>query len=155
MLKEEIIQNLNVSLKSGQKDKISVLRQLLAAILNKEKEKRFKNKEEKDARLTDQEVMEVISSEAKKRRESILEFEKGKREDLAEKEKKELEILKDYLPEQLPEQEVRKIIEKAIKKSGAKELKDMGKVMAELMPEIKGKADGALVSGIVKEMLSL
>jgi len=152
-LKEKIRLNLNSALKEKRTLEVLVLRQLLAAILNKEKEKRFKAKEERDIQLTDEEVIEVISSEAKKRRESIFEFEKGKRQDLVEKEKKELEILEKYLPEQLPEEEIRKLIKEAIEKTDAKEIKDMGKVMAELMPKIKGKADGTLVSKIVKESL--
>lgn len=165
-LKEKIRLNLNSALKEKRTLEVLVLRQLLAAILNKEKEKRFKAKEEKDIQLTDEEVIEVISSEAKKRRESIVEFEKGKRQDLVEKEKKELEILEKYLPEQLPEEEIRKLIKEAIEKTDAKEIKDYnpsttrqgkniyGKVMAELMPKIKGKADGTLVSKIVKEFLT-
>jgi len=141
----------------------SVLRMLLSAILNKEKEKRYKlSKEkselteeelEKGSQLTDEEVIEVISSEVKKRKESILEFEKGEREDLVEKEKKELDILQKYLPEQLSEEEIKKLAREAIDKTGAKEIKDMGRAMAELMPSVKGKAEGALVSKIVKELL--
>jgi uncharacterized protein YqeY len=73
---------------------------------------------------------------------------------LAEKEKKEIEVLKKYLPEQLSGEEIKKIAEEAIKKTEAKEMKDMGKVMAELMPQVKGRADGATVSKIVKELLS-
>jgi len=152
-LKEKIKLNLNSSLREKKTLAVSVLRQLLAAILNKEKEKRFKTKEEKDVQLTDEEVIEVISSEVKKRRESILEFEKGKRQDLVEKEKKELEILEKYLPEQLSEEEIRKLTKEAIEKTDAREIKNMGKVMAELMPKIKGRAEGALVSKIVKELL--
>jgi len=152
-LKEKIKLNLNSSLKEKKTLAVSVLRQLLAAILNKEKEKRFKTKEEKDVQLTDEEVIEVISSEVKKRRESILEFEKGKRQDLVEKEKKELEILEKYLPEQLSEEEIRKLTKEAIEKTDAREIKNMGKVMAELMPKVKGRAEGALVSKIVKELL--
>jgi len=152
-LKEKIKLNLNSSLREKKTLAVSVLRQLLAAILNKEKEKRFKTKEEKDVQLTDEELIEVISSEVKKRRESILEFEKGKRQDLVEKEKKELEILEKYLPEQLSEEEIRKLTKEAIEKTDAREIKNMGKVMAELMPKIKGRAEGALVSKIVKELL--
>jgi hypothetical protein len=132
--------------------------------LNKEKEKRYKvyqvntNIAEKElndkSHLADEEIMEVISSEIKKRREAVLEFEKGKRQDLAEKEKKEMEILKSYLPEQMSEEEIRKLVKDIINMVGAKEQKDMGKVMAQLMPKVKGKADGSLVSGIVKELLS-
>ncbi|PIV45127.1 MAG: hypothetical protein COS25_01435, partial [Candidatus Nealsonbacteria bacterium CG02_land_8_20_14_3_00_37_10] len=151
--KEKIKQDLNTALKGRKELEVSVLRQLLAAILNKEKEKRFKIKEEKDVQLTDEETMEVISSEAKKRRESIVEFGKGKRQDLVEKEKKELEILEKYLPsqilqnktwegepEQLSEEEIKTLVKVAIEKVGAKEMKDLGKVMQELIPQVKGKA---------------
>ncbi|GAH84058.1 unnamed protein product, partial [marine sediment metagenome] len=92
--------------------------------------------------LTDEEVIEVISSEVKKRKEAILEFEKGERKDLVEKEKKETEVLKKYLPEQLSEQEIKKLVKVAIETVEAQNLKDMGKVMAELIPQVKGKAEG-------------
>lgn len=163
MLKEKIQQDLNSTLKAKRELEVSVLRLLTAAIFNKEKEKRYKlSKEkpeltaqelEKESALSDEEIIEVISSEIKKRKEAIVEFERGKREDLAKKEKTEKEILERYLPEQLSEEEIKKIAKKAIKKVGAKEIKDMGKVMGELMPEVKGKADGTLVSKIVKESL--
>src|SRR4030042_4185633 len=113
-LKEKIQSELNLSIKGNKPLAVSVFRQLLAAFLNKEKEKRFKSKEEKEALLTDEEAMEVIASEAKKRKESIVEFEKGNRKDLADKEKEELAVLMEYLPEQMSEQELRKIIQEAI-----------------------------------------
>ena len=163
-LKEKIKEDLKNSLKKGEDLVVSVLRMLLAATNNKETEKRTKiwkqkpdsNQEylEKESQLTEEEFIEVISSEVKKRRESVLEFERGKREDLASKERAEIEILQKYLPEQLSEEELRKIIKEAVLKVNAKEVKDMGKVMAELMPKVKGKADGGLVSKIVKEFLS-
>jgi uncharacterized protein YqeY len=109
---------------------------------------------EKQRQLVEEEVLEVISSEIKKRKEAILLFEKGERQELAEKEKREIGILQNYLPEQLPEEELRKLVKEAIEKTGAKEMKDMGKIMAELMPKVKGKADGSLVSKIVKELLT-
>ncbi|OGZ18517.1 MAG: hypothetical protein A2Z68_02715, partial [Candidatus Nealsonbacteria bacterium RBG_13_38_11] len=144
----------NLSIKGNKPLAVSVFRQLLAAFLNKEKEKRFKSKEEKEALLTDEEAMEVIAFEAKKRKESIVEFEKGNRKDLADKEKEELAILSAYLPEQMPEEEIRKLVKEAIEKTGASEMKDMGKVMQELMSQVKGKADGNLVGQIVKEFLA-
>ncbi|MDP3052190.1 MAG: GatB/YqeY domain-containing protein [bacterium] len=162
-LKEKIRQNLYGSIKEKKELEVSVLRQLLAAVLNEEKEKRYKiSKEkpelsgeelEKESQLTDEEIIEVIVFEAKKRKESIELFEKGKREDLAKKEKQELEILQKYLPEQLSEEDLKKLVEEAVEKVGAKEMKDMGKVMQELMPQIKGKADGNTVSKIVRESL--
>jgi len=162
-LKQKIQQDTKLALKEKRERELSTLRMLLSAVINKEKEKRYKiSKEkpdlsgeelEKESQLVDDEVIEVVSSEVKKRKEAILEFEKGKRQDLVEKERRELEILQKYLPEQLSEEEIRELAKEAIDKIGAKELKEMGKVMAELMPKIKGKADGGLVSKIVKELL--
>lgn len=162
-LKERILQDLNIVIKEEKKVETLVLRQLSAAFLNKEKEKRFKLTKEKpdisekdlikESQLTDEEIVEVISFEAKKGKEAILEFEKGERQDLVGKEKKELEILQKYLPEQLSEEEIKKLVKEAIKKVGAQEIKDTGKVMAEMMPQVKGKADGGLVSKTVKELL--
>jgi len=163
MLKEQILQNLNVAVKEKKDTEVLVLRQILATVLNKEKEKRFKKSKEKtglseqelekESILTEEEVLEVVSYEAKKRRESITEFGKGGRNDLVEKEKKELAIIETYLPKQLSEEEIRNLVKEAIEKTGAKEQKDMGRVMAELMPKTKGKADGSLVSRIVKESI--
>lgn len=162
-LKEEIQDDLISALKEKKEIEAGTLRMLNAAVLNKEKEKRAKLAKEKEmtekeliekSQLTDEEMIEVISSEAKKRREAISEFEKGERKDLAEKEKKEMEILKKYLPEQLPEEKIKKLVQEVIEKVGASEIKDIGKVMAELMPQVKGKAEGGLVSKIVKELLT-
>jgi len=163
MLKEKIQQDFKNALKRKQEVETSTLRMLKAAVFNKEKEKRYKlvkekpdleEKElEKESQLTDEEIIEVISSEIKRRKEAILEFEKGKRKDLAKKEKAEMKILQNYLPEQLSEEGIKKLANESIKKVGEKDIKDMGKVMAELMPKIKGRADGSLVSKIVKEVL--
>ena len=162
-LKEIIQGDLNEAIKGKEELRCSVLRMVIAAILNREKEKRYKLTKEKpdlkeselakESQLTDEEVIEVVSSEIKKRRESVAGYEKGGRDELAEKEKKEIEILQKYLPEQLSEEELKKLVQEAIDKVGAKEQKDMGKVMAELMPSVKGKADGSLISKVVKELL--
>jgi hypothetical protein len=162
-LKEKIREDLNEAVKKREALGSSVLRLLLAAILNKEKEKRYKVysadpklKEEelaKKSQLTEEEVTEVIFSEVKKRKESILEFKKGKREDLVQKETKEMELLKKYLPEQLSEEEIKKMAEEIVKKLGAQSLKDIGKVMSELMPKLKGRADGSLAGKVVKDLL--
>jgi uncharacterized protein YqeY len=163
-LKQKIQEDLKSALREKKELELSVLRMLNAAIINKEKEKRYKIVKEgpelaepeleKQSQLVEEEVLEVISSEIKKRKEAILLFEKGERQELAEKEKREIGILQNYLPEQLPEEELRKLVKEAIEKTGAKEMKDMGKIMAELMPKVKGKADGSLVSKIVKELLT-
>ena len=166
-LKQKIQKELGETVKQREKLKVSVLRFLLAALLNKEKEKRLKIAREKEeggekfsekeliekSQLEDEEVIEVISSEIKKVKESILEFEKGGRKDLVEKEKKELEIFKRYLPKQLSEEEIKKIAREVIEKVEAKEIKDFGKVMAELMPRVKGRVEGDEVSKIVKSLL--
>lgn len=164
MLKEEIKTDLKNALKGKRELEVLVLRMVLAAVLNKEKEKRYKISKEKqsldqeelqkESQLTDEEIVEVIFSENKKRKDAIVEFEKGERIDLAEKEKAEIEVLKKYLPEQVSEQEIKELAQKVIKEVGAKELKDMGQVMGALMPKLKGKADGGVISGIVKKLLS-
>jgi len=153
MLKTIIQQDLNSAVKNKEELKSSVLRMFLAALLNKEKEKKFKLKEEKEAQLIDEEIIEAIYSEIKKRKEAKELYFRGGRFDLAEKEEKEVEILQKYLPEQLSEEEIRKLAQEIIKKVGAKEIKDIGKIMSELMPLIKNRADGSIASKIVKELL--
>jgi uncharacterized protein YqeY len=163
-LKEKIEKDFQKALKERKEIEVSTLKLLKAAIFNKEKEKRYKlSKEkpelnsqelEKESFLDDREIQEVILSEIKKRKEAIFEFEKGKREDLVKKEKKEMEVLKRYLPEELSNKEIEKMAREIIEKIGAKEMKDIGKVMKELMPKIKGRAEGALVSKIVKKLLT-
>jgi len=122
--------------------------------LSKEKPELTQQELEKQSLLSDDETLEIVSSDVKRRKESVSEFEKGGRTDLAEKEKREIEILKEYMPEQLSEDEVRDFVKKAIEEVGAQDIKDMGKVMGILMPKLKGKADGTIVSKTVKELLS-
>jgi uncharacterized protein YqeY len=163
-LKEKIQENLKTALKESRELELSVLRMFLNSINNKETEKKTKiwkekpglspEKIKKESELADEEIIDVASSEIKKRKESIDLFEKGGRKELAEKEKKELEILQKYMPAQMPEEEIKKIVAGTIKKSGAKEIKDMGKVMGQITPQLKGKADMTLVSKIVRESLS-
>ena len=154
MLKQEIQNAVIQALKSGDQMSSGTLRMLLASVLTKEKEKKFKEKLEEEAVLSDDEIISIIISEIKKRRDSIVLYEKGNRPELAAKEKKEIEILQKYLPEQISEDELRKIIAESVLKTGAKEMKDMGKIMADLMPKVKGKADNSEISKIVKELLS-
>ena len=104
--------------------------------------------------LNDDEVISVISSEIKKRKDAIVLYKKGNRQELVDKEKKEIEILQKYLPEQLSLEEIRKLIEESIANVGATNIKEMGKVMADLAPKVKGKADGGEVSKIIKELLN-
>ena len=103
---------------------------------------------------TDEDVIEVIGREIKKRKESIELYKKGGREELAQNEQKEIEILQNYLPEQISEEEVRKLIKETISQTGASTIADIGKVMGTLMPKVKGKADSTLVSNLVRTALS-
>lgn len=163
-LREKIEKDFKEALRKRSEIEISTLRLLRASIFNKEKEKRYKifqekaNLEEddleKESKLNDEEILEVIMSEIKKRKEAIFEFERGKRTDLSEREKKEMDILGRYLPKMLSEKEIEKMAKEAIEKLKVKEIKDMGIVMKELMPKIKGRADGSLVSQVVKKILS-
>ena len=143
-------EQINQDLKKAQQEKdglvILVLRGINSEIHNKEIEK-------KGEELIEEEVLEVIISEAKKRKEAIEEFKKGERQDLVEKEEKELEILKKYLPEQMGEEQIKEQAKKTIEEKGAAGPQDTGKVMAALMPKLKGKAEGGVVSKIVGELL--
>ena len=104
--------------------------------------------------MTEEEVVEILIREAKKRKEAAEIYAKGGRDDLSQKEIREIELIKKYLPEQLSEQEIEKIVKVAIEKTNAKEQKDFGRAMAEAMKELKGKADAKLTSEIVKKFLS-
>jgi len=160
MLKQTIQSATVEAMKSKDELVVGTLRMLSAAILTKEKDKRYKEKLQADAELTDEQVLDVISSEIKKRKDAIALYEQGKRPELAAKEQKEIDILKKYLPEQLSEGEIKKLVQESIAKVmsalGGSALggKDMGKVMADLNPKVKGKADGGEISKIVKELLS-
>jgi uncharacterized protein YqeY len=150
-MKQNIQEDLKEALLQRDALKTGTLRMLLAALINKEKE----NPSAGGARpLTEEQTQDIILSEVKKRKEAIEAFAKGRRPEMAEKERKEMEILQKYLPKQLSQEEVRKLAEEAIAQTGATTPQDMGKVMAALMPKVKGKADGSLVSSIVKEILT-
>jgi uncharacterized protein YqeY len=165
MLTEKIKQDLLAAIKNRDDFSVSLLRMLMAAFLNREKEKRlslskkssqFSEKElAGKSALSNEEALEVIFSEVKKREDASSQFSLGKRQDLADKEKKEAEALKKYLPEQLKEEEIINLAKEAIRKSGAKDKKDIGRIMAELMPKVKGKATGETVSRIIGQLLSL
>ena len=163
MLKQRIQADATEALKQGNQEVLGVLRMALSAIGAKEKEKRYKISKEKpdlaedelvkNSALTDDEIISTIASEIKKRKDAIALYEKGSRPELADQEKKEIEILQKYLPEQLSPQELRKLIEESIGKTGATHVKDMGKVMADLMPKVKGRADNGEISRIIKDIL--
>ncbi|MDP3025176.1 MAG: GatB/YqeY domain-containing protein [candidate division Zixibacteria bacterium] len=144
-LKERIDQDMRQAQKSGEKLKLSLARLLKSDIRYKEIDK---GKE-----LSDEEVVEVLTSSAKKHRDSIEQFRKGGREDLVKQEEDELKMILEYMPEQLSVEEVGKLVEEAITEVGAEGEKDIGKVMKVLMPKVKGKADGKVVSLLVSSRL--
>ena len=146
-LREEVSADLKNALREKRTLDLSVLRMLQSAIRNREIDKRGKEE------LTDTEVIEVIGSEIKKRREAVSEYTKANRQDLADKERAEIDVLMQYMPKQMTEDEVRDEVKKAITETEAKSTKDLGKVMKVLMPRMKGKAEGGLVNKVVKEEL--
>ena len=145
-LREKIDSDIKEAMKSGAKDKVSALRMLSAAIKNKMIEKR-------PAELTDGDVQDTVRSLIKQRRDSIEQFTKGGRQDLADKETGEVKFLEVYLPQQLPREEVERIVREAIAQTGAQGAKDMGKVMKAVQAVIAGRADNKLVSELVKSSL--
>jgi uncharacterized protein YqeY len=144
-LKERIAAELKEAMKARDELKVSTLRLIHSAIKNKEIDERKP--------LEDEGVLAVLSTAAKQRRESIEQYEKGGRADLADKEKAELVIIQTFMPEQLGRDEVAALVRDAIAETSASGAKDMGKVMKALMPKVKGKADGKLVNELVKELL--
>jgi uncharacterized protein len=141
-----LAEDLKAALKGGDRLRTSVLRLLCALIKNREIEKR--------GELDDSEIIQAVIASCKLRKEAIEQYTKGGRDDLAAKEEAELKLLEAYLPPPLSPEELRKKIEEALAASQASSLKDMGKVMALLMPEISGRADGKVVSQMVKDALS-
>ena len=144
-LKERLIEDMKDSMKKGEQVRLSAIRMVRAGIKNKEIEL--------GRELKDEDVVGVITSAIKQRKDSYTQFLNGNRMDLAEKEKKEIEALSIYLPEQMGEDEIKKRLREIISETGAATSKDIGKVMKILMPELKGKADGNLVNRIAREML--
>lgn len=144
-LEEIIFNDMKKALKENEKLKLSTLRLIRAAIKNAEISKKDK--------LTEDEVIGIVANNLKKLEESLDIFTKGQRPELADKTKKEIEIVKKYLPEQLSEEEVEKIVKATIIKFGFKGLQDIGPAMKEIMPQLKGKADGKVVNKMVRDLL--
>lgn len=146
-LKEQIQKDMIEAMKTKDDLKVGVLRMVKAAIL------KFETAGDRK-QATDEDILNLIGKEAKQRQESAESFRTGGRPELAEKEDKEIAILKTYLPTQLSEEELKKIIQETISEVGATSKADMGKVMGALMPKIRGKADGGQVNKMVGELLS-
>lgn len=166
-LKDKINSDLSKAFKVGNSEIVSALRFLMSVIKNTELLKRTKLSKdgrpaeelEKLSELTDEETASVVLGEIKKRKESIVQYEKGGREDLAKKETLELEILKKYAPEEMPETELRDLVKKKISdlglpaQSGGATMKDFGKIMGLIMAEVKSRAGGDAVKKIIEEEL--
>jgi uncharacterized protein len=149
-IKDKILDDLKKAMKEKDADRLRVLRSLKAKILEKEISERSGG----EATLSDEQVVEVLMKAAKQRKESIDQFEKGGRDELAESEKKELSVIEEFMPKMMSDDEIRQAVREQIKKTGASSVADMGKVMGPLMGQLKGKADGSAVSRITKEELS-
>ena len=147
MLEEKILNDYKEAMKSRDTLKSSVLSFLRADMLNQATAKQ-KNK------LDDPEIVAVIKKQIKQRQDSIEQFTKGNRLEMAEKEKKELEMLKVYLPPELSAEQIKLLIEEVVVSTGSSGIKDMGRLMKELTVKIAGGADGKLVSDLVRQRLS-
>jgi hypothetical protein len=145
-LKTRLGEDFKQALRSGDKLRVSVIRLLMALIKNREVEKR--------GPLTDAEVLQAIVASCKQRQDAIEQYRQGKRQDLADKESAELEILQSYLPQPLTSEELRAMVLEAIGEVQATSVKEMGKVMGALMPRVTGRADGKMVNTLVREALS-
>ena len=145
-LQDRLTADLRQAMKSGDKTRLSVLRMIRARIQNAEIAQRRS--------LEDSEVIGLISKEAKEHRESIEEFGKSERQDLVDKEKAELAIILEYLPQQISRDEIATAARRVIDEVGATGPGDKGKVMQKLMPELKGKAEGREINEVVTELLS-
>lgn len=146
-LKEKIVEDMKAAMKGGQARRLETLRSLKAAM--QEKEIALRPKE-----MTPEDVLGVVMSAAKRRKESIEMFQQGGRQDLVAQETEELGIIQEYLPQQVGRTEIERIVREVVAQTGAASAADFGKVMPQVMKQLKGKADGKLVQDIVKEILA-
>ncbi len=145
-LKGQITEDMKTAMKAGDKERLKVVRLMLAAIKQIEVDKRIE--------LDDTAVLAVLTKMVKQRRDSIEQFEKGNREDLVKIERAEIAVLEGYLPEQLGADELAAMVDEAIQATGAEGIRDMGKVMGQIKAKAAGRADMGALSAIVKERLN-
>ena len=145
-LKDKLMEDLKDAMKNHDEVKKNTVTMIRAAIKQIEVDKKVV--------LEDNDIIDIISKEAKKRKDALAEFEKAGREDLISQTNEELAIIKNYLPEELSEEELTSIIEETIKEVGAETMKDMGKVMQAVKAKTAGRADGRVINEIVKQKLS-
>jgi uncharacterized protein len=148
MFKEKLTEEMKNFLKNKDTEKVTLLRMILSAFQN---EAIAKKKREEG--LNKEEELQILKREVKKRKDSIEQYTNGGREDLAEKEKQELDFIQKYLPEEMSEEEVKKIVEEVIASMGEVAPSQFGQIMSQVMAKTKGQADGSLVSKIVREMV--
>ncbi len=146
MLKEKLLQDLKECMKEKNTVRKNVIQMVRASILQVEKDKQIE--------VNDDQILEIIAKESKKRKDSLVDYEKSGREDLIEQIKEEIEILAEYLPKPLTKEELEEIISSAIADVGATTIKDMGKVMKEVKQRVGTRADGKTINEIVKEKLA-
>ncbi|WP_133717708.1 GatB/YqeY domain-containing protein [Methylocaldum gracile] len=146
VLKERLQADMKAAMKAGEKDRLGVIRLIMAAIKQREVDERIQ--------LDDAQVLAVLDKMVKQRRESITQFQSAGRDDLVAAEQAELGVIQEYLPQALSEEEVESLIKEALAESGASGIGDMGKVMAVLKPKMQGRADMSMVSLRVKSLLS-
>ena len=146
MLKEKLLEDMKISMRDKNIIRKNVIQMVRAAILQVEKDKQIE--------LTDDQILEIIAKESKKRKDSLSDYEKSGREDLINQINEEIQILAEYLPQPLTKEEIEKIVDQVIEDTGATTIKDMGKVMKEAKAKIGPAADGKTINEIVKQKLS-
>ena len=146
MLKEKLLEDMKVSMRDKNVIRKNVIQMVRAAILQIEKDKKIE--------LTDDQIIDVIAKESKKRKDSLPDYEKSGREDLINQVKEEIEILAEYLPKPLSQEELEKIIEDVINETGATSMKEMGVVMKTVKEKVGASADGKTINEIVKSKLA-
>ena len=147
-LKETISEHIKTAMKNGDKLRLETLRTMRAALMEKEIELRGSHKQ-----VTPEDEIATLMSAAKKRKESIEQFQAAGRMELVEQETAELKIIQEYLPKQMGEEEIQSVIEEVVKSTGASSAADFSKVMPQVMKQLKGKADGKLIQELVKKKL--
>ena len=145
MLKEKLLEDLKQAMKEKNLNRKNVVQMVRAAILQVEKDKAIE--------VTDEQIVEIIAKEAKKRKDSLADYQKGGREDLVAQIEEEIVVLEEYLPKQLSKEEVEEKVKAIIQKTNASSMKDMGMVMKEAKQEIGAAADGKMISDVVKSLL--
>ena len=146
MLKEKLMEDLKEAMKEKQTLRKNVVQMIRAAILQVEKDKQIE--------LEDNQILEIIAKEAKKRKDSLSDYEKSGREDLINQVKEEIEIISEYLPKQLTKEEITEIVKQVIEETGATSIKDIGKVMKSAKEKMGATADGKTINEVVRELLN-